>query len=179
MIFMGLRPARTMRNPKQQPPYTRYAPRTPRKSYVKSKPHQRLNNFEMGVLKEDYNVKMLLVSKTPIQIRDNAIEAARMTITRHLEKNMSGKYKFWVKKYPHHVVRENKMLTGAGADRLSKGMRKSFGKPTHIAVRMGEGDVLFEIWTYEANSEIVKDAFRKARQKLSGEYQVKLETINN
>ncbi len=174
---MGLRPARTMRNPDQQPPWTRYSKRRPRKSYVKSRPHQKLHNFEMGVMQDDYDMKVKLVAKVPVQLRDNAIEAARMAVTRFLDKNIAGKFKFWIRKYPHHIIRENKMLTGAGADRLSKGMRKSFGKPTHVSARLGENDVLFEIWTYSGNLNSIKTAYKRAQQKLSGNYKVVVESI--
>ena len=38
--------------------------------------------------------------------------------------------------YPHHVLRENKQATGAGADRVSQGMRCAFGKNVGTAARV-------------------------------------------
>ena len=38
-------------------------------------------------------------------------------------------YHLKIRVYPHHIVRENPMATGAGADRVQDGMRKAFGKP--------------------------------------------------
>lgn len=173
---MGLRPARTMRDI-NKPAWTRYSKKKPRKSYVKSMPHKNLNTFETGELKPDYDIKVLLVSKDVVQVRDNAIEAARQSAGRHLEKHVQGNYKFWVRKYPHIVVRENRMLSGAGADRLSKGMRKSFGKPSDLAARMRSGDTIFEVHTYKKFADAVSEAFRKAGQKMSGNYKVVFQPI--
>lgn len=173
---MGLRPARTVREIKK-PAWTRYSKRRPRKSYVKSMPHKNLNTFETGEIKPDYDLQVLLVSKDRIQVRDNAIEAARQSAGRHLEKNATGNYKFWVRKYPHIVIRENRMLSGAGADRLSKGMRKSFGKPSDLAARLKVGDRIFEVWTYSRLGSVVSKAFRKASQKMSGNYRVLLKPV--
>lgn len=173
---MGLRPARTMRDIKG-PSWTRYSKKKPRKSYVKSLPHKNLNTFETGVIKPDYTLKALLISKSNVRVRDNGLEAARQVVSRDLEKYLSGNYKFWVRKYPHEVIRENRMLSGAGADRLSKGMRKSFGKPSDLAARVYEGDVVFEVHTYDQNRNIVYNAFRKSSQKMSGKYVTVFEPI--
>jgi large subunit ribosomal protein L10e len=173
---MGLRPARTTRNV-NKPAWTRHSKRKPRRSYVKSLPHKNLNTYEQGVMKEDYDAKIMLLSKDTVQIRDNAIEAARQTLNRHLDRRISGSYKFIIRKYPHQILRENRMLSGAGADRISKGMRKSFGKPSDLAVRMKPNETLFEVYTYERKFDIVSEGFRKAGQKLSGNFKVLLEPI--
>lgn len=174
---MGLRPARTVRD-NMGPAWTRYSKRKPRKSFVKSLPHKNLNTFETGLVKTDYDLRatMVCLDKT-LLVRDNAIESARQTISRQLEKLALGNYKFWVRKYPHHVVRENRMLSGAGADRLSKGMRKSFGKPSDLAARINKGEIMFEVKTYSRFKDVVTDSFRKAGQKMSGNYRTVLEPI--
>ncbi|MEM0438365.1 MAG: 50S ribosomal protein L16 [Candidatus Micrarchaeia archaeon] len=174
---MGLRPARTVRDNKG-PAWTRYSKRKPRKSYVKSLPHKNLNTFETGIVKPDYDLRATLVCQDEsILVRDNAIEAGRQAVSRLLEKYAPGNYKFWVRKYPHQVIRENRMLSGAGADRLSKGMRKSFGKPSDLAARVNKGDVLFEVKTYSKFRDLIADAYRRASQKMSGRYRPVFETI--
>ena len=173
---MGLRPARTIRA-LRGPPWTRYSKKKPRKSYVKSLPHKNLNTFETGVLKPDYDIRALLIASEPVRVRDNAIDAARQMANRHLEKKINGNYKFYVRKYPHEVIRENRMLSGAGADRLSKGMRKSFGKPSDLAARFKAGDIVFEVRSYSANTDLIAQAFRKASQKMSGVYRLKIEPL--
>jgi large subunit ribosomal protein L10e len=173
---MGLRPARTTRNV-NKPAWTRHSKRRPRRSYVKSLPHKNLNTYEQGVMKDDYDAKIVLLSKDTVQIRDNAMEAARQTLNRHLDRRVSGSYKFIVKKYPHQILRENRMLSGAGADRISKGMRKSFGKPSDLAARFKPNDVVFEVYTYSDRFDIVSEGYRKAGQKLSGSFKVLLKPI--
>jgi large subunit ribosomal protein L10e len=135
-------------------------------------PHADLHQFRMGVMKDDYDAVISLTSQEAVIIRDNAIESARMTSNKYLENNLNGAYYFVVKVFPHHIVRENKMISGAGADRLQKGMRRSFGRPTDKAARLNRGTELFVVYTYKANLDHVKKAFDRATRKLSGRYKV-------
>ena len=50
-----------------------------------------------------------------------------------------------VRVHPFHVLRINKMLSCAGADRLQTGMRGAFGKPFGVAARVGIGQILLSI----------------------------------
>ena len=47
--------------------------------------------------------------------------------------------------YPHHIMRENPLATGAGADRMSTGMKKSFGKTIGVAARVHKGQTLVTV----------------------------------
>lgn len=171
---MGIRPARAFRDP-DKVAWTRFS-RKPRDNYVKVMPHADLHQFRMGVDKEDYDLTVNLVSKQSIIVRDNAIESARQSANKALEKAMGATgYYFVVRPYPHHIVRENKMIAGAGADRLQKGMRRSFGRPTDRAARFSIGTVVFTIRTYKAQLEAVKLAMLRAQRKLSGSYRVEIE----
>ena len=58
------------------------------------------------------------------------------------------------------------MAMGAGADRISDGMRGAFGKPVGHAVRAGIGAQLMTIYTTEAHLDAAKEALRKASHKL-------------
>jgi large subunit ribosomal protein L10e len=168
---MGIRPAKSIRDP-DKVAWTRYSRSKPRKSYIKAMPHADLHQFRMGEMKDDFDIEISLTSEEAIIIRDNAIESARMTTNKYLENNMNGVYFFLVRVYPHHVVRENKMISGAGADRLQKGMRRSFGRPTDRAARLSVGTELFTVYTYKANSAHVKQAFKRAMRKLSGTFRI-------
>jgi hypothetical protein len=53
--------------------------------------------------------------------------------------------------HPFHVLRINKMLSCAGADRLQTGMRGAFGKPAGLAARVAIGQVLLSIRTKDVN----------------------------
>jgi len=167
---MGLRPAHTIREPKKRP-WTRFS-KNPTKSYIKTMPHADLHQFRMGVDKDDYDTTIELVAQKDIVLRDNAIESARQSANKQLEKNINGAYYFIVKPYPHHIIRENKMIAGAGADRLQKGMRRSFGRPTDRAAIIDKDKTVFSVRTYKQNVPIVMKAFELAKRKLSGKYKV-------
>lgn len=173
---MGIRPAKSIRDP-DKPPWTRYSKTRPRRSYIKSMPHRDLNQYRMGTKKEDYDLEVNLVSSQDILLRDNALESARLSANKELEKSAAGNYYFIIRPYPHHVIRENKMIAGAGADRLQKGMRKSFGRPTDRAARIYDGQKIFTVYTYKANLETVRVAYQRAMRKLSGTYKIKVSPV--
>lgn len=52
-----------------------------------------------------------------------------------------------VRAHPYHVVRINKMLSCAGADRLQTGMRGAYGKPNGSVARVNIGQILLSIRT--------------------------------
>jgi large subunit ribosomal protein L10e len=129
-------------------PYTRFSKQR-KKGFVKSRPGKSVVKFDMGNLKkgaESFDITLKLLTKDKAQIRANAIEASRTAITRHLE-NKFGREGFYfkIKIVPHHALRENKAAAGAGADRLSTGMKFSFGKIIGTAARVFEGKSLLEI----------------------------------
>src|SRR3989338_6011174 len=130
---MGLRKFTCYRRVKR--PYTRKS-KFKNRSYVKGVPPIKLAKFDFGDLKKDFEFKIDLVSKQKIQIRHNALESARQVVIRRLSE-MSKPFKLRVRPYPHHILRENKMLTGAGADRMQTGMQLSFGKAISSAAQLG------------------------------------------
>lgn len=162
---MALRPGRCYRKPHR--PYTRQSKKVPKKSYIKGVPRPKITIFEMGK-KGRYENKVFLVSKRNVQIRHNALEAARITIVQTLEKVLGkgGPFFFRIRPYPHHVLRENPLATGAGADRFQQGMKLSFGKPIGTAAIVRPGQKLFEIHVNKSNLNIAKQALKKANHKL-------------
>ena len=107
----------------------------------------------------------LVVTKS-IDIRDNAIESARQSINRKLVKTL-GKEGFFMKVrvYPSHLLRENKQAQGAGADRVSQGMSRSFGATIGRATRVRAGQTIFSVLCMETQKNLVKEALRSARTK--------------
>lgn len=168
---MGLRPAKTMRGTDKQG-WSRFSRKKPRKSYIKAMPHQDITQFRMGVSKPDYNIAFKLLSEQNIQIRDNALESARQAVNKYLEKQMVGNFYFMVNVFPHQIIRENKMIAGAGADRLQKGMRQSFGRPTDKAARVRKNQEILLIHTYAEKTLIVQNAISRACKKLPGAYKL-------
>lgn len=115
---------------KKARPFTRTS-KNKSKSYIKTIPHSKIVKFHSGSMKDyragkhSYAVRLVALEGT--QIRDNAIEACRMYLTKMLEENLAGQFYLNIKIYPHHLLRENKLSAGAGADRISTGMTQSYG----------------------------------------------------
>jgi len=112
-------------------PFTRVSKKR-QKSYIKTVPPQKIIKFTMGN-SDMFNEGKLqhhltMVAAENVQIRHNALEACRQFINKKLEKAFPGTYLFKVIPFPHHIQRENRMLTGAGADRMQTGMQLAFGK---------------------------------------------------
>lgn len=170
---MGLRPARTVRDRIKKQTWSRWSRKNMSKSYVKALPHKDLKQIHNGVGKpEDYTIRYDLVAEQSYLHRDNAIEAARQAIVKNLETKIPNSFLLLVRKYPHIVIRENRMLAGAGADRIQKGMRRSFGKPVDRGAAVKEGEAIFSIYLKSDNKKLVEDVFKKAARKLSGSWKI-------
>jgi large subunit ribosomal protein L10e len=128
-------------------------------------------------LTEDFPIQLTLVVKEPCQIRHTALEAARVSANRFLMK-MAGRTNFHLKlrTYPHHVSRENKQATGAGADRVSSGMRMAFGKAVGTAARVEAGQKLFTVGIPLAYLNDAKVALTRAGHKLPTPIQIIVES---
>lgn len=124
-------------------PYTRVSKKK-RRAYIKTVPPQKIVKFVMGEGKELPYI-LRVVADEKCQIRDNALEACRQFINKKLEKKFMLQYIFRVVPFPHHIQRENKMLTGAGSDRMQTGMQLSFGKPVGKAAILKKGSLIFQL----------------------------------
>ena len=58
-----------------------------------------------------------------------------------------------IRVHPFHVLRINKMLSCAGADRLQTGMRGAFGKPQGLVARVKIGQPLMSVRTYDKHKD--------------------------
>lgn len=166
-----LRPARTCRTPDSQS-WARYSLKKQKKNYVRALPRRSIIVFNMGTRKDSYAMETTLNPKTEIQLRSNALESARQAANRYLETNIPGNYFFKVLVFPHNVIREHKMATGANADRISQGMSHSFGRPVSVAARVRRGQPIFYIGSDPQNRKVVSEAMRRAATKLSGLYSI-------
>lgn len=157
---MPLRPARAYRH-FSGPAYTR-------REFIDGVPGVRVIFFDMGNTKGDFPVVISLISQETGQIRHNALEAARVAANRVLEVQ-AGKdnYHFKLRVYPHQVLRENPTAAGAGADRISDGMRQAFGRPIGTAARVSAGQNLMTVRTTQEFAHVAKEALRRASLKLS------------
>lgn len=137
-----------------------------RREYMGGVPVCRVTQFDTGNLREAFPVSLSLGCEEAAQVRDSALEAARISAVRVLEKTAPNQYHLKVRRYPHQILREHKMAMGAGADRISDGMRGAFGKPVGHAVRAQIGMELMTIYTTDGHVLDAKEALRKASHKL-------------
>ncbi len=157
---MGLRPGRAMRTIER--PYTRVSKSVPRKSYVVGVPFPKTHQFEMGNRTGNFDTIVYMKAERAVQIRDQAIEAARIVTNKFLD-TVVGPTNYFMKilVYPHQVIREKPIATGAGADRFSQGMARSFGKPVTTAIQTKEGGRLVELRVANKDLDKAKLALRK------------------
>jgi len=147
-------------------PYTRTS-KYNKKNFIRGGfPNLKIVKFETGTANGTFDTTVQMLSKGNLNIRHNALESARLTSNKLLEKNLGKAYHLRIKTYPHHVLRENALASGAGADRLSTGMKKSFGKIVGAAARVKEGQAIMEVRVDKANVKLAKQALERASKKM-------------
>merc|ERR1712000_386358 len=146
---MGRRPARCYRYCKNKP--------YPKSRFCRGVPDPKLRIFDLGRKKADVSEFPLcihLVSDEYEQLSSEALEAGRICCNKYLAK-YTGKDQahIRIRVHPFHVIRINKMLSGAGA-------RVNIGQPI-ISVR-----------TYDKNKAHVIEALRRAKFKFPGRQKI-------
>ena len=137
-----------------------------RREYMGGVPHNRIVQYNMGDVNGKFDVELQLIGEELCQVRHTALESARIAAGRVLLKTGEKSFHLRVNVFPHHVLRENKVATGAGADRVSQGMRRAFGKAVGTAARVEPGATLFTLRAPAANFASAKLALHKAAYKL-------------
>ncbi len=156
---MARKPARMYRNIIQRS-YTR-------RKYMGGVPGSKIVTFDIGNLKNEFPVDISLIAKEACQIRHSALESARIAANRPLLEGVGQNgYHLKIRVYPHEVLRENKQATGAGADRVSQGMRNAFGKPIGTAARVRAGQRLMTLSIYPEKFKLAKECLVSAGHKL-------------
>merc|ERR1711957_305224 len=107
------------------------------------------------------------------QITSEALEAARIATNKYMINN-AGKdfFHIRVRPHPYQVLRINKTLSCAGADRLSTGMRGAFGKAYGTAARVCIGQVLMSVRTKDEKVQIACEALRRSKFKFAGRQKI-------
>ena len=147
-------------------PYTRTS-KFKAKSYIRMNPIVKIVRFDTGDPNKIFKYTLNLLSKSELQIRDNALESARQTSNKLLESYLGlNGFHMKVKVYPYHVLREHALAAGAGADRFSSGMAHSFGKPTGLAARIKKGQTIFQVNVDRENLGVARQALERASKKL-------------
>lgn len=173
---MGLRPGHCYRSKKDRA-YSRLAVRVHKKNYIGAAPGLKTRQFNMGNPNKDFKYIVNLIVEEAVQIRDNAIESARIAINRYLY-NKLGKENYFMKirVYPHHILRENKQAQGAHADRIQQGMSQAFGKPIGRAARVRPGQVIVSVLVDKGDANKAKRALLRAKARMTCKLHVDIGT---
>merc|ERR1712080_804091 len=165
---MGRRPSKCYRYQKNKP-------------YIKSRycrgvPDAKIRIYDSGRTKasvEDFSFSAHLVSDELEQVSCEALEACRIACNKYMTKT-SGKDAFHlrIRVHPFHVLRINKMLSCAGADRLQTGMRGAFGKSYGTVARVNIGQVLISMRCRDQVGKFALEALRRAKYKIAGRQKI-------
>jgi len=161
---MGRRPARCYRYIKNKP--------YPKSRFCRGVPDPKIRIFDLGKKKgvvDEFPLCVHMISNEREHLSSEALEAARICANKYLAK-LCGKDAFHIRirKHPYHVIRINKMLSCAGADRLQTGMRGAFGKPQGVVARVDIGDFIMSVRVKDSNQPHAIEAFRRAKFKFPG-----------
>lgn len=165
---MGRRPSRCYRYQKNKP--------YPKSRFNRGVPDPKVRIYDGGKKKaqwDEFPCCVHMVSYEKEQITSEALEAARIAANKYMQTN-AGKLGFHmrIRVHPWHVVRINKMLSCAGADRLQTGMRHAFGKALCKSARVNIGSILISIRTKPAYVKHAEEALRRAKFKFPGRQKV-------
>ncbi|ESR45283.1 hypothetical protein WN944_023024 [Citrus x changshan-huyou] len=165
---MGRRPARCYRQIKNKP--------YPKSRFCRGVPDPKIRIYDVGMKKkgvDEFPFCVHLVSWEKENVSSEALEAARIACNKYMAK-FAGKDAFHlrVRVHPFHVLRINKMLSCAGADRLQTGMRGAFGKPQGTCARVAIGQVLLSVRCKDSNSLHAQEALRRAKFKFPGRQKI-------
>ena len=165
---MGRRPARCYRCCRGKP--------YPKSRYNRGVPDPKIRIYDIGKKKGDADTLPFvvhIVSDEVEQISSEALEAARIAANKYLTKHV-GKDNFHMRcrVHPWHVLRINKMLSCAGADRLQTGMRGAFGKSYGKVARVKIGSILYSVRIRESDVKKALEAFRRAKNKFAGRQKI-------
>ena len=161
---MGRRPSRCYRYQKNKP--------YPKSRFNRGVPDPKLRIYDNGAKKarhDQFPSCVHLVCYEKEQLTSEALEAARIACNKYMVK-YCGKMGFHLRMraHPYHVVRINKMLSCAGADRLQQGMRGAFGKALCKSARVNIGSILMSVRTTEENTKHAAESLRRAKFKFPG-----------
>jgi large subunit ribosomal protein L10e len=137
-----------------------------RKKYARGFPPPKIVKFTMGDTKGTFEVEGQLIGQERAQIRHSALEAARVATNRILMDKLINDYLMVVHPYPHIILRENKMIFGAHADRLQQGMRRSFGTAIGTAAKVEVDQTIITVKVKAGQEAIAKESLKRGSAKL-------------
>jgi large subunit ribosomal protein L10e len=137
-----------------------------RKEYARGFPPPKIVKFTMGDTKAQFQIEGQLIALERAQIRHSALEAARVATNRVLMDKLMNDYYMNVHLYPHIILRENKMIFGAHADRLQQGMRRSFGSAVGTAAKVEVDQPIMTVRVKAGQEATAKESLKRGSAKL-------------
>merc|ERR1712216_769896 len=144
--------------------------------FCRGVPDPKIRIFDCGKKKhgvDEFPLAVHMVSDEHEQVSGEALEAARVAANKCMI-GMAGKEAFHlrVRAHPFNVLRINKMLSCAGADRLQTGMRGAFGKALGTCARVEIGQIMMSIRVKDVHSVTAQEALRLAKFKFAGRQKI-------
>ena len=148
--------------------YQKKRSRSHRREFVRGGADPKITRYHVGDPSDrDWDLTVGLIGLQTARISHLALEAIRVGINRRLTKSLGRTgFHLHIRTHPHTTYREHAMMSFAGADRLSSGMRNSFGRPVGRCARVKAGKILFECSCDLKGLEAVKESVRVAADKI-------------
>lgn len=167
---MGRRPGRCYRQCQARP--------FVKSQYVRAGLEPKIKIHDLGDKKakvSDFPLSYHLISREKEMISSEALESARIAANKQMITRLGkDNYHMRINVHPFNVLRINKMLSCAGADRLQTGMRGAYGKPYGLAARVTINQKIISIRSrnIKGATDAMKIALTRARYKFPGFYEV-------
>ena len=150
-----------------------------RKKYIHRQPASRIVSFDMGNTAGVFDTEISLVGLERCQVRHQALEAARIASNRHMTKFVGRRnYHLRIRVKPYHYLRENKMISGAGADRVQDGMRRAWGKVIGSAARIKPNQAIVTVRVNRQHVKAGMTALKKAAAKMPTPCKIRFDKID-
>jgi len=144
--------------------------------FCRGVPDAKIKFFDLGNKRADadaFPFCVHLVSNEKEQISSEAMEASRIACNKYMVgKTSKAGFHLRVRTHPFHVLRINKMLSCAGADRLQTGMRGAFGKPQGLVARVKIGQPIMSLRTKFESKHHAIEALRRCKMKYPGQQNI-------
>merc|ERR1711935_1037355 len=168
LLKMGRRPSRCYRYQKNKP--------YPKSRFNRGVPDPKLRIYDVGFKKarfEAFSQCVHLVCYGKEQITSEALEASRIACNKYMT-TRCGRENFHmrIRVHPWHVVRINKMLSCAGADRLQQGMRGAFGKALCKSARVSIGQIIMSVRCNLHHIHFAQESLRRSKFKFPGRMKI-------
>ena len=156
--------------------YQKKRSRSHRREYVAGGADSSITIFDSGNRKrDDWEIRMGLMILRNRSVSHFTLEAMRRNIKKRLQKQVGrANFHLRVRPHPHTIYREHSMMSFAGADRLSSGMRNGFGRPVGRCARVKAGNILLEVDGLYKHFKQITNSIFTASHKVGANTQVVL-----